>query len=138
MTRRTIATEGEVLGIGYMIEPGALEWAEEDGVGVTWQGDYSKVLGKAVDFAREGNLITADIQINPMFELPEDFDLEKTVASPYVTPFERDPNSPQLVTHGIIRAVALQPLWEETVRKAVEAGDVAILSPLPDDMGHEL
>ena len=69
MTRMTIATEGEILGVGYMIEPGALHWAEEDGIAVTWQGNYNMILGKAVDFAREGNLITADIQINPLVEI---------------------------------------------------------------------
>lgn len=104
----TIATEGVVLGVGYMIEPGALTWAEEDGITVTWEGDYSRPLGKAVDFQREGNLITAEIQLNGLFSAPvENFSLEESVANPYVSPFEQSPENPQLVIRGIIRAVAL-------------------------------
>lgn len=115
MTRMTIATEGIVLGVGYMIEPGALKWAEEDGIVVTWEGDYSKQMGTAVDFQREGNLITADIQLNPLFVLPESFSFEESVASPYVTPYERADDNPRLVVRGIIRAVALQPKWSPTI-----------------------
>lgn len=118
MTRMTIATEGVVLGVGYMIEPGALTWAESDGIEVTWEGDYSKVLGKAVNFRREGNLITADIKLNPLVHFTingEEADFDLLVANPYVSPFERDSNNQQLVVHGIIRAVALQEKVEERV-----------------------
>lgn len=110
MTRMTVALEGQNVN-NCVILPGALH-VEEEYVPVTWNGDHTKILGRASKLERNGNEVTMEIELNEGIFL----DLEDKIGGfVYVQPFEAKDNpfvkgAISQVYNGRIRAVSLQDL----------------------------
>lgn len=106
--RMIVAVEGENLN-NCVIMPGALR-VEDDEIPVNWNGDNSKILGRASNLERDGNDVTMEITLNKDIYL----DLEDKIgAFVYVQPFEGVPHplakgAIQQVTSGRIREVSLR------------------------------
>lgn len=122
MTRKVVAKEGVRIN-NCVIVPGALRLPEGD-IPVNWNGDNSKILGKASNFERneETNEITAEITL---FDSVSGLDLEDQIGGfVYVSPFEAKPHAFMKgaiseVTSGNIKGVSLQDLTPEALPKDV-------------------
>lgn len=112
MTRIVVAVEGVTMN-NCVILPGALR-CEDDVIPVDWNGDKTRVIGKASQMERneETNEISFEIELDPSYTL----DLEDGIGGfVYVAPFEAKPNpfvkgAIAEVTSGRVRQVSLQDL----------------------------
>lgn len=113
MTRIVVAREGENIN-NCIILPGALR-CEDEYIPVDWNGDKSRIIGKASKMERneETNEVSFEIELDPTMR---GLDLDDNIGGfVYVAPFEAKQDA--LVRHAIsevvsgrIRQVSLQDL----------------------------